>query len=223
MNKFILILLLLTGFTLSLSAQFFSAPKWDYLWDQKAHEKGQIHFSYGYGQPRLDKKLFDYQKDSIDFRVIGVGPFFWKAELGLTRKLSVMLSAGYILYKADWKVMRPDPLYTFDLPFVYGTQLHDISANLRFNYHIFVNKEFDVYVGGGVGYNHFMNKDFTDYAPDDTLFKSQFKLPYPVSYEMTFGVRYFFLTRTAIYVEAGIGKSLLQGGFVFKFRHRKRL
>ncbi len=223
MNKFFLVLLLLTGFTLTSSAQFFSAPKWDYLWDQKAHEKGQIHFSYGYGQPRLDKKLFDYQKDSIDFRVIGVGPFFWKVEYGLSRKLSVMLSAGYILYKADWKVMRPDPLYTYDLPFVYGTQLHDISANLRFNYHLFVNKEFDVYVGGGIGYNHFMNKDFTDYAPDDTLFKSQFKLPYPVSYEMTFGVRYFFLTRTAIYIEAGIGKALLQGGFVFKFRHRKRL
>jgi hypothetical protein len=39
---------------------------------------------------------------------------------------------------------------------------------------------------------------------------------------MTFGVRYFFLTRTAIYVEAGLGKALIQGGFVFKFRHRKR-
>jgi hypothetical protein len=62
MNKFILILLLSTGFTLSLSAQFFSAPKWDYLWDQKAHEKGQIHFSYGYGQPRLDKKLLIIRK-----------------------------------------------------------------------------------------------------------------------------------------------------------------
>ncbi len=223
MNKFILVLLLLTGFTLSSSAQFFSQPGWDYLWDTKAHEKGQIHFTYGYGQPRLDAKLFDYQKDSTDFKVVGVGPFFWRTEYGLSRKLSVMLSASYILYKSEWKRMRPDPYYPYDLPFSYGTTLHDIAANLRFNYHLFVNHHLDVYLGGGVGYNYFINKDFTTYLPDDTTFKSQFKLPYPVSYEMSFGIRYFFLTRTAIYLEAGIGKALVQGGFVFKFRHRRRL
>lgn len=222
MNKFFLVVFILFGISIYSQAQNYTIPGWDYNWDQKAHEKGQVHFSYGYGQPRLDKKLFDFQKDSIGFKVVGIGPFFWKAEHGLSRKLSVQLSAAYILYKSEWKRMRPDPLYTYDLPFRYGTTLHDISANLRLNYHLFVNKEWDVYVGGGVGYNHFINKDFTDYAPDDTIFKSQFKIPYPVSYEMTFGVRYFFLTRTAIYVEAGLGKALVQGGFVFKFRHRKR-
>lgn len=220
MNKFILALLITLGFSQYTFAQ---VPHWDYNWDMKAHEKGQIHFSYGYGQPRLDAKLFDYQKDSLNFKVVGIGPFFWKAEYGLSRKLSVMLSTSYILYKAEWDRLRPDVLYdTLNLQFAYGTTLHDISANVRFNYHLFVNKEWDVYVGGGVGYNYFINKDFTKYSPDDTLFKSQFKLPYPVSYEMSFGVRYYFLTRTAIYVEAGIGKSILQGGFVFKFRQRKR-
>jgi len=221
MNRFLLVLFLIMGAWQS-QAQFYTIPGWDYNWDQKAHEKGQLHFSYGYGLPRLDKKLFQFQKDSAGFEVVGVGPFFWKAEYGLSRKLSVQLSAAYILYKSQWKRMRPDPLYGYDLPFRYGTTLHDISANLRFNYHLFVNKEWDVYVGGGMGYNHFINKDFTDYAPDDTVFNSNFKIPYPVSYEMTFGVRYYFLTRTAIYVEAGLGKSLVQGGFVFKFRHRKR-
>lgn len=222
MNKSILVVLIILATSWQLRAQNYTISGWDYNWDQKAHEKGQVHFSYGYGQPRLDKKLFDFQKDSIGFKVVGIGPFFWKAEYGLSRKLSVQLSAAYILYKSEWKRMRPDLLYLYDLPFRYGTTLHDISANLRFNYHLFVNKEWDVYVGGGAGYNYFINKDFTDYAPDDTTFKSQFKIPYPVSYEMTFGVRYFFLTRTAIYLEAGLGKSLVQGGFVFKFRHRKR-
>jgi len=222
MNKYFLVFVALISMTLPGRAQFFSIPNWDYNWDQKAHEKGQIHFAYGYGLPRLDKKLFDYQKDSTNFRVVGVGPFYWKAELGLSRKLSVMLSAGYILYKADWTRMRYDSYKAMDLPYKYGTKLHDISANIRLNYHLFVNKEWDIYIGGGAGYNHFMNKDFTTYLPDDTLFKSQFKLPYPISAEMSFGIRYYFLTRTAIYLEAGYGKSLAQGGFVFKFRHRKR-
>lgn len=222
MKKLGLLVLMVMAFLTHSYAQLFTAPKWDYNWDLKAHEKGQIHFSYGYGQPRLDNKLFDYQKDSTDFRVVGIGPFFWKAEYGLSRKLSVGISAAYILYKADWKRQRPDPLYGFDLPFTYGTRLHDISANLRLNYHLFVNKDWDVYLGGGVGYNYYINQDFTTYKPDDTLFNAQFKIPYPVSYEMTFGVRYYFLTRTAIYLEAGYGKAVLQGGFVFKFRHRKR-
>ena len=108
MNKFFILLMLSFVLSTQSKAQFFSIPGWDYNWDQKAHEKGQIHFSYGYGQPRLDKKLFDYQKDSTDFRVVGIGPFFWKAELGLSRKLSVLLSASYILYKADWTGQRYD-------------------------------------------------------------------------------------------------------------------
>lgn len=222
MPRILLLCLILVGIHAKSDAQLFTIPKWDYYWDTKAHEKGQIHFQYGYGQPRLDKKLFDFHKNEKDFRVIGVGPFFWRTEYGLSRKLSVGISAAYILYNSDWKRDRPDVRWGFDLPFKYGTQLHDISANLRFNYHLFVNKEWDVYVGGGAGYNHLIAKDYTEYTPDDTLFKSQFKIPFPVSYEMSFGVRYFFLTRTAIYVEAGIGKALVQGGFVFKFRHRKR-
>jgi hypothetical protein len=209
-------------FSVTGEAQDFKIPGWDYNWDLKAHEKGQIHFSYGYGLPRLDKKLFDYQKDSTDFRVVGVGPFIFKAELGLSRKLSVQLSAAYILYQADWTRQRYDAYKDMYLPFKYGTKLHDISANVRLNYHLFVNKEWDIYVGGGAGYNHFINSDFTTYTPDDSLFNSQFRLPFPVSAEMTFGIRYYFMTRTAIYLEAGYGKSLAQAGFVFKFRQRKR-
>jgi hypothetical protein len=216
MNKIYLVI-----FTLLMASNTVRAQGWDYYWDIKAHNKGQIHLGIGYGQPRLDKYLFDYQKDSIDFKLAGVGPFFVRAEYGITRKLSVLISASYIRYKSEWKRMRPDPLYGFDLPFRYGTEAQDIAANLRFNYHLFVNKDWDVFIGGGAGYNSFSNKDFTSYGPDDTLFVSQFKKPFPVSYEMSFGVRYFFLTRTAIYLEAGLGKSIVQGGFVFKFRHRK--
>jgi len=222
MNKFFFVIILVLGISSQILAQDYKIAGWDYNWDQKAHERGQIHFSYGYGQPRLDKKLFDYHKNEDNFRVVGIGAFYWKTEYGLSRKLSVLLSTSYILYKSDWKRMRPDPLYGIDLPFKYGSTLTDISANLRFNYHLFVNKEFDVYLGGGAGYNYFVHKDFTDYSPDDSTFNAQFKDPHAVSFEMSFGIRYFFLTRTAIYLEAGYGKSLAQAGFVFKFRHRKR-
>ncbi|MBP6623902.1 MAG: hypothetical protein KA198_01945 [Chitinophagaceae bacterium] len=222
MKRILFILVFMTSYVFTTKAQLFSIPHWDYYYDIKAHEKGQLHFSYGYGQPRLDKELFKYHKAEIDFRVVGIGPFMWKAEYGLTRKLSVALSASYILYKSDWKRMKFDAYKGIDLPFTYGTQFHDLSANLRFNYHLFVNKDLDVYIGGGAGYNYFKHKDFTAYLPEDTTFNAQFKQPFPVSAEMTFGIRYYFLTRTAIYLEAGYAKSIVQAGFVFKFRHRKR-
>lgn len=222
MKKFLLLCFTLVGLVLCSNAQFWSIPKWDYYWDLKAHEKGQIHFNYGYGQPRLDYKLFSHQKDSTDFRAVGVGPFYWRAEYGLTRKLSAAISCSWIMYKSDWKRNRYDAKWNMELPFVYGTRVHDIAANLRLNYHFFVNKEWDLYVGGGAGYNYFMKKYFTTYGPDDSTFDAHFKIPYPISYEMSVGVRYYFLTRTAIYLEAGFGKSLIQGGFTFKFRHRKR-
>lgn len=222
MKKFSVTLILAILISLQGNAQLFSIPGWDYNWDQKAHEKGQIHFSYGYGQPRLDRKIFELQKDSTDFRVVGIGPFFWKAELGLSRKLSVLLSASYILYKSEWYEQRYDNFKNIYLPYKFGTQMHDMSANLRFNYHMYVEKDWDIYIGGGAGYNYVNNKDFTTFAPEEKTFKSHFRLPYPVSYEMSVGFRYYFLTRTAIYLEAGIGKTLAQGGFVFKFRHRKR-
>jgi hypothetical protein len=222
MKKFLLVWSFLMAIAFCGNAQFWKIPKWDYYWDLKAHEKGQIHFNYGYGQPRMDYKLFNHQKDSTDFRSVGVGPFYWRMEYGLSRKLSVAVSASWILYKSDWKRQRPDGKWGIDLPYIYGTRCHDIAANLRFNYHFFVNKEWDLYIGGGAGYNYFMRKYFTNYGPDDSTFDAHFKIPYPISYEMSVGARYYFLTRTAIYLEAGFGKSLIQGGFTFKFRYRKR-
>jgi hypothetical protein len=223
MKKFLFAILFMLGFVTQSKAQLFSIPRWDYYWDIKAHEKGQYHFSYGYGGPILDKKLFDYHKNEENFRVVAVGPFYFKAEYGLSRKLSAAISASYINYKSDWIRLKPDLVHVPDtLPYKYGTIFKDVAINLRFNYHIFVNKSFDVYVGGGAGYNKTSHKDFTAYGPEDTLFNAQFKEPYPISTEMSAGIRYYFLTRTAIYLEVGYGKSIAQAGFVFKFRHRKR-
>ena len=68
MKKFLLYTLLLLGFFGQANARKISIPSWDYYYDLKAHEKGQIHFFYGFGQPRLDYKLFDYHKNEADFR-----------------------------------------------------------------------------------------------------------------------------------------------------------
>jgi hypothetical protein len=226
MKKILLITFVIIGFFYPSKAQLFSIPHWDYFYDTKAHEKGQIHFSYGYGAPILDKKLFDFHKNEQDFRVVNIGPLIFKLEYGLSRKLSVALSTNYIRYKSDWKQLKedPNPLHNGDtLQYTYGTTFHDLSTNLRFNYHLFVSRDIDVYLGGGAGYNSTSHVDFTNYyKKGDTVFNARFKEPYMISGELSVGFRYYFLTRNAFFIELGYGKSIAQAGFVFKFRHRKR-
>jgi len=129
-------LLMLIGFgSKSVEAQYHEADRWNFYWDWKAHAKGQIHFHYGYGFPRIDLEMFDHQNWKNDFRVDGVGPFYFKAEYGLSRQLSIMLSTAYTQYTSDWTEPRLDPNYNQNLNFIYGTTVHDIAAKtiLHFN------------------------------------------------------------------------------------------
>ncbi len=219
MRKLTLLLtvLFLGGFTAQAQSDMFNT-----YWDTKAHDKGQLHFSYGYGFPRTDDGRFDFHKDKNAYRVEGVGPFIFKAEYGLTRQLSIGVSATYTQYTSDWEEQRFDPFWQRDLWFRYGTKLHDIGAMLRLNYHWVVTPRSDLYVGGGLGYNYWKSEDFTEFQPEDSLFTSYFKQPGPFAAEITLGYRYYFRQRNAIFIEAGYGKSIVQAGFVFKFRHRKR-
>ena len=220
MRKLTLFLIFL--FVGGLFANQARADRFSYFWDTKAHDRGQIHMSYGYGFPRLDDGKFKFNKDKNAYRVEGVGPFAFKVEYGLSRQLSIGLSATYIQYTSDWEELRFDPYHQREIWFKYGTKLHDVSAMLRLNYHWIVTARSDFYVGGGMGYNYWKSEDFTTFTPEDTTFNSSFKNPGPFAAELTLGYRLYFRQRNAFYIEAGYGKSVIQAGFVFKFRHTKR-
>jgi hypothetical protein len=198
------------------------ASGFGYFWDTKSHDRGQVHLSYGYGFPRLEDGGFKLHKDKNAYRVEGIGPFIFKAEYGLTRQLSIGISATYSQYTSDWEEQRFDAYHQRNLWFKYGTKLHDVAAMLRLNYHWVVTPRSDLYIGGGMGYNYWKSEDFTTFKPEDTLFNALYKQPGPFAAEITLGYRYYFRQRNAIYIEAGYGKSIVQAGFVFKFRHGKR-
>lgn len=216
----LLLILVFVGGVFASNAQ--SPNKFHYFWDTKSHDKGQLHFSFGYGSPRLDNGTFDFHKDENAYRVVGLGPFIFKAEYGLTRNLSVGVSATYIKYTSDWEELRFDSYHGRDLWFKYGTQVDDISAMIRLNYHWITTPRSDLYMGGGLGYNNWKISDFTTFTPEDSSFNSFFKEPGAFAAELTLGYRYYFRQRNAIFVEVGYGKSIVQAGFVFKFRHKKR-
>lgn len=215
-------LLLFTFVVVSFITKDVQADKFRYYWDTKSHDKGQLHFSYGYGFPRLDNRRFKLHKDENAYKVDGVGPFIFKAEYGLTRQLSIGLSATYVQYTSEWEQQRFSEFHQKNLWFVYGTKVHDLAAMLRLNYHWVVTPRSDLYVGGGLGYNRWRSEDFTNFTPEDSTFNSFFKKPDPFAAEITLGYRYYFRQRNAVFIEAGYGKSIVQAGFVFKFLHRKR-
>lgn len=213
-----LILLFLGG----LFSNHARADRFKYFWDTKAHDRGQIHFSYGYGFPRMPGKMFNFNQDENEFRVVGVGPFLFKAEYGLTRQLSIGISATYIEYTSDWQVQKFHERHQRNIWTTYGTKLQDLAVMVRLNYHWAVTPRSDLYMGGGMGYNHWTEEDILPGLPDDSTFNSKFKVPGAFAAELSLGYRYYFRKRTALYLEMGFGKSLVQGGFVFKFRHKKR-
>jgi hypothetical protein len=193
----------------------FAQGRWDLPWDLKAHDIGQMHFQVGFGVPRTENDLFKKYRGEIDYNLNGAGPFITKLEYGFNRKLSLSLGATYTNYKASWVRNKLDGSTGATIPFNYGVRVNNYSYMAKINYHLFVNTDWDVYIGGGAGYDTYTPANYNDYAPD-TTFTAFFKAPSPTTFEAGFGARYFFLNRTAVYAEVGYGKSYAQIGIVIK-------
>jgi hypothetical protein len=198
------------------------AQAWDLPWDLKAHDVGQLHGHVGFGAPRIDTKRFDKFSGEEAFNNVGAGPFFGRIEYGLSRKLSVSVGATYTNYKASWERSRPDLNQGITLPFEYGTIVNNIAIMSRLYYHMYTSVRWDVYSTGGIGYDLYKSEDYTKYTPDAPTFKTYFKTPPAATFDAGVGFRYFFLNRTAFYMEGGYGKSYGQLGFIVKIAQPKR-
>jgi hypothetical protein len=210
MKKFVFIIIVILS-----TQQLFAQGKWDLPWDLKAHDNGQIHWQVGFGVPRTENDLFKKYRGEFGFNLNGAGPFITKLEYGFNRKFSISLGVNFINYKASWDREKLDATTGRNIPFQYGVRVNNFAYMGKLNYHLFVNTDWDVYVGGGAGYDVFSTTNFNNY-PTDTTFNGFFKAPNATTFEAGFGARYFFLNRTAVYAEVGYGKSYAQVGVVIK-------
>jgi hypothetical protein len=208
------ILLALGGYTQAQS-------QWDLEWDIKSHDVGQLHWQVGFGLPRVENTLFRKYQGEIDYNLFGAGPFNMRLEYGLSRRLSFSAGVLYTNYKCRWTRNMNDPSIGRPVPYEYGVIVNNYAILGRINYHMYVDRYWDVYLGGGVGYDMYMSKDYTKYSLDST-YKSYFKNPAWPTFETGFGVKYFALNRTAFYAEVGYGKSYAQIGVVIKVAQPRR-
>jgi hypothetical protein len=205
---------------------------WDRTWDIKAHDNKQIHFQLGVAMPvpgynsdsnkftmkpiRLDKGLYSKYDQEKDFLQYGAGPVFARFEYGFNRRLSINVGATYTNFKAQFNRDSLDRNINKMVAYEYGVITQNISGIVRLNYHMYIDPRWDLYCGGGIGYDYYTTKSYSKYPPQDGKFNGYIKSPGDYTFEAGFGARYFFLNRTAWYLEAGYGKTYLQTGVVVK-------
>jgi hypothetical protein len=232
--KKILFVLICTTVSIIANAQL----TYDRHWDIKAHEAGQIHFQLGIALPmphwNSDSNKIEMYTDRIDngafkkyedkeklFDLFGGGPIFVRFEYGFTRRLSLNMGITYTNYKARFSRDTIDATIGKKIPYEYGVIVNNLSYMARLNYHLFINTRWDLYCGGGIGYDTYTDKSYTKYTPESLTFNAYFKKPAPVTFEAGAGFRYFFLNRTACYLEVGYGKTYVQAGVIVKISQPK--
>ncbi|MFL5754024.1 MAG: hypothetical protein ACJ76F_11500 [Bacteroidia bacterium] len=205
------------AFCLALLPTFIFAQGKDKSSDENAYGEGKIIISAGYGVPNLGKnvlKVFKSNTDYFDYGVTGIGPLHFKAEYGITDKISGGLSFNYVSCSASWK--RNEDYSSGKITYTDKMIYQGLAINGRINLHFATTDKLDAYWGIGAGYGSAVFK----FTSDDPDFKNeQLKLPNisHMGFETTFGVRYYFTPNIGMYGEFGYAKSLVQGGLVVKF------
>jgi hypothetical protein len=172
-------------------------------------EEGNMVFSIGYGVPNLTKSLYSAYDSYTNFSVTGIGPLHFKFEYFLSESFGVGLVVNYVNTSATWK----DENFAGIL---YKTTYNysSLAFNMRFNWHFYTNDHFDIYGGSGIGYR--VNK--YEYIDEDPNGLTDWSRPsfFPLGFELTVGMRYFFMENIGVYMEVGAAKSILQFGVAIK-------
>lgn len=182
----------------------------------QAYEEGKFIISTGYGFPNWGKTLTKsavVNSQATNVSATGFGPMHFKFEYGFTDRFGLGLSVNYVNFGFVWR--EPNDNYPVSGPqaYDYNFKVSSLAINLRFNRHWEVNDKIDAYWGMGLGYANTVLKE----SSNDPNYKSaSFTVPIPVSFELTFGMRYYFTENIGMYVEGGYAKSILQGGLVVK-------
>lgn len=169
--------------------------------------KGNVVYSLGMAVPSIIREYLKYKTDRDQIVIKGTGPFLIKSELMLSNRVGVSLNGSYTWAQISWQDDGYDTIQNIYRKFEFGVRAYEISGIVRGNYHYWKRKKIDSYVGLGVGYALINMSSYT--KAHTTKFKIVYDFPPPLSFECTWGLRYFPLKNLGIYTEVGLGKSWL--------------
>jgi hypothetical protein len=177
------------------------------------YPKGTTNFSVGYGAFSYGNFILNLiTKDLKDVNIQKTGPLYIKGEYAVADNFTLGLNVNYSTVASGFKLDSIQYLGSYKGDF----SLRSTSIIGRANYTIpFAEDKAGFMVGGGLGYRA-ARLSYTDDNPK-TPVDGGFSFPLPITFELTFGLRYYFTQNIGLYTEFGLTRSILQGGITARF------
>ncbi len=167
-----------------------------------------VNLSFGYGFPNTDQYFLTSFYNAYKGNISQVGPFTGSVDYQFSRTMSIGVLATY------GKVSAPYYDYNnrgFDSPAFTG-KLQSTSIMLNWVNYIPVNQKIMPYFKIAAGAN-IWNQDYVDESGQKMNY---IELPSAFAYQASFGARFSLSKQAGLFIEAGYGKYILNGGLSIK-------
>ncbi|MFT3822385.1 MAG: hypothetical protein QM731_00645 [Chitinophagaceae bacterium] len=170
--------------------------------------KPSLNVSFGYGFPALDKNYLPEYYNAYQGHISQTGPITGSIDYRFSRVMSIGVMASYNKVSAPYYDYPTDALPAFKANFT------NWSIMLNLMHYIPVNGSVTPYFRTAAGVN-IWDQQYTS-ANGTPAHISPVEVP-DFAYQVSFGAKFNFSSHAGLFLEAGYGKYIAQGGLSFKF------
>jgi hypothetical protein len=182
------------------------------------YPKGGFNVSVGYGAFAWGNVIKNLLETEVkDLKINRTGPIYVKAEYALADNFTIGMNINYTNTTGSFTLDSINA-GNINLSKKYSGTLGLRSTSIigRLNYTIpFADDKAGFMIGGGLGYRGFRGS-YTDTDPR-TPVDGGLSFPFPITGELTFGLKYYLTENIGLYTEFGLTRSILQGGITARF------
>jgi len=168
-----------------------------------------LNLSIGYGFPNLDKEQLAVFYNSYMGTVSQKGPITGAVDYQFSRNMSIGVMGSYGKVSApyyDYSSSGPAPDFTGSLE-NWSVMLNIMSYIPTYTQHI------EPYIRTAIGINNWTQ----NYVDESGAKVAELANPSQLAYQASLGARFNISKNAGLYVEAGYGKYILNGGLTLKF------
>lgn len=163
-----------------------------------------ILISMGYGFPDAGKRSLNILQDFPELKRSGIGPFHLKLERVRDNAWGFGAGLNISRFGAEWN----------DSGYKASMDALAFSLLFRVNKYHHITEKLQLYSGFGIGYRGRITSFSTakpgGYKSEEVAILTDSDMP--IGFEMTLGLRYALNPAVALYAEAGLARSMVQGG-----------
>ncbi len=164
-----------------------------------------LNISLGYGFPNLDKNEFPEYYNLYKGTATQTGPFTGSIDYQFSRKSSV----GLLVTHGTVSI----PYYDYSNAPALSGSLSNWSFMLNFVRYMPVGKKVSPYIRTAIGVNAWEQ----NYSDVDGNKINPSTIPADFAYQVGLGAKFTLSENAGLFLEAGYGKYILNGGLAFKF------